>query len=93
MNAIVYRLLKGYLKRSAWLYAFFGVLQFLMLGAFWAAKYDRVPVPGVLLGLWGAIAAVKNHCLAWRSLPLRARDASLFRWWAIAGVPGIYLVL
>jgi hypothetical protein len=93
MNRVVYRLLKRYLMRSAWLYAFFGVLQFLMLGAFWAAKYDRVPIPGVLLGIWGAIAAVNNQSLAWRSLPLRARDASLFRWWAIAGVPGIYVVL
>jgi hypothetical protein len=93
MNPMVYRLLKGYLIRSVWLYAFFAVLQFMMLGAFWAAKYDRVPVVGVLLGFWGAIVAVNNQSLVWRSLPLGRRDASLFRWWAIAGVPGICLTL
>ena len=93
MNRVVYRLLKGYLLRSAWLYAFLGAVQFLMTGAFWAFKYDRAPVAIVLLGIWAAIAAVNNHSLVWRSLPLEPRDASLFRWWAIAGVPGIYLAL
>ena len=93
MNSMVYRLLKGYLIRSAWLYAFFAVLQFLMLSAFWAAKYDRVPVVGVLLGFWAAIAAVNIHSLVWRSLPLTSRDAGVFRWWAMAGVPGIFLTL
>jgi hypothetical protein len=93
MNPIVYRLLKGYLMRSVWLYAFLAVLQLLLVSAFWAAKYDRVPGVGVLLGIWGAAAAVNKQSLVWRSLPLGARDASLFRWWAIAGVPGICLTL
>ena len=93
MNRVVYRLLKGYLMRSAWLYAFLGALQFLMTTPFWAFKYDRAPVAVVLLGIWAAIAALNNRSLVWRSLPLRAADASLFRWWAIAGIPGIYLTL
>jgi hypothetical protein len=93
MNPMVLKLLKGYLIRSVWLYAFFAVLQFLMLSAFWAAKYDRVPVVGVLLGFWAAIAAVNIHSLAWRSLPLASRDAGVYRWWAMAGVPGIFLSL
>jgi len=93
MNPMVYRLLKGYLIRSVWLYAFLGVLQFLMTSLFWAFKYDRAPVAVVLLGIWAAIAALNNHSLVWRSLPLSEADASLFRWWAIAGVPGIYLTL
>jgi hypothetical protein len=93
MNSMVYRLLKGYLIRSAWLYAFFAVLQFLMLSTFWAAKYDRAPLVGVLLGFWAAIAAVNIHSLAWRSLPLTSRDAGVYRWWAMAGVPGIFLTL
>jgi hypothetical protein len=33
---------------------------------------------------------VNRHSLVWRSLPLTDRDAGPFRWWAIAGVPGIY---
>ena len=100
MNRVVYRLLKGYLMRSAWLYAFLGALQFLMTipflrgpGAHWAFKYDRAPVAVVLLGIWAAMAAVNNRSLVWRSLPLNVADAGLFRWWAIAGVPGIYLTL
>jgi hypothetical protein len=93
MNRVVYRLLKGYLLRSAWLYAFVGTLQFLMTTPFWAFKYDRAPVAVVLLGIWAAMAAVNNRSLVWRSLPLSAADASLFRWWAIAGVPGIYFTL
>jgi hypothetical protein len=93
MNPMVYRLLKGYLRRSVWLYAFLGVLQFLMISFFWAFEYDRAPVAVVLLGIWAAIAAVNNHSLVWRSLPLSEADVSLFRWWAIAGLPGIYLTL
>jgi hypothetical protein len=93
MNRVVYRLLKGYLMRSAWLYAFFGVLQFFATSIYWTSKYDRMPMPGVMLGIWGAIAAVNNQSLVWRSLPLTAREASLFRWCAIAGIPGIYLTL
>lgn len=93
MNRVVYRLLKRYLMRSAWLYAFLGALQFLMTTAFWAFKYDRAPVAVVLLGIWAAIAAVNNRSLVWRSFPLGEADASLFRWWAIAGAPGIYLTL
>ena len=93
MNSKVYQLLKGYLARSVWLYAFLGLLQFMMAGVYWWRGYDRVPEAGVLLGLWGAVAALNTHSLVWRSLPLTSRDASLFRWWAMAGAPGIFLTL
>jgi hypothetical protein len=93
MNSKVYRLLKGYLARSVWLYALLGLLQFIMTGVYWWRGYDRVPAAGVLLGLWGAVAALNTHSLVWRSLPLTSRDASLFRWWAMAGAPGIFLTL
>jgi hypothetical protein len=93
MNPTVYRLLKGYLIRSAWLYAFIGLLQFMMTGVYWWRGYDRVPAAGVLLGIWGAVAALNTHSLAWRSLPLTSRDAGVFRWWAMAGAPGIFLTL
>jgi hypothetical protein len=93
MNPTVYGLLKGYLARSVWLYAFLGVLQFMMTGFYWAEAYDRVPAAGVLLGIWGAVAALNTHSLVWRSLPLTSRDAGMFRWWAMAGAPGIFLTL
>jgi hypothetical protein len=93
MNSMVYRLLKGYLLRSVWLYAFFAVLQFMMTGVYWWRGYDRVPAAGVLLGIWGAVAALNTHSLVWRSLPLTSRDAGVFRWWAMAGAPGIFLTL
>jgi len=93
MNPTVYGLLKGYLARSVWLYAFLGVLQFMMTGFYWAEAYDRVPAAGVLLGIWGAVAALNTHSLVWRSLPLTSRDAGVFRWWAMAGAPGIFLTL
>jgi hypothetical protein len=93
MSRRVYRLLKGYLFRSVWLYAVLGVLQFIMTGFFWAWGFERAPIVGVLLGMWGAIAAVNRHSLVWRSLPLTHQDTGLFRWWAIAGVPGIYLTV
>jgi hypothetical protein len=93
MNSKVYQLLKGYLARSMWPYALLGLLQFIMTGVYWWRGYDRVPAAGVLLGLWGAMAALNTHSLVWRSLPLTSRDASLFRWWTMAGVPGIFLTL
>jgi hypothetical protein len=93
MNSKVYQLLKGYLARSVWLYALLGLLQFMMAGVYWWRGYDRVPAAGVLLGLWGAMAALNTHSLVWRSLPLTSRDASLFRWWTMAGVPGIFVTL
>jgi hypothetical protein len=93
MNPTVYGLLKRYLARSVWLYAFLGVLQFMMAGVYWWRGYDRVPAAGVLLGIWGAVAALNTHSLVWRSLPLTSRDASLYRWWAMAGAPGIFLTL
>ena len=91
MNSRVYRLLKGYLARSVLPYALLGLLQFIMAGLYWWRGYDRVPAAGVLLGLWGAMTALNTHSLVWRSLPLTSRDASLFRWWTMAGVPGIFL--
>jgi hypothetical protein len=93
MNSKVYQLLKGYLARSMWLYALLGLLQFIMAGVYWWRGYDRVPAAGVLLGLWGAMTALNTHSLVWRSLPLTSRDASLFRWWTMAGAPGIFLTL
>jgi hypothetical protein len=93
MNSKVYRLLKEYLARNAWPYALLGLLQFMMAGVYWWRGYDRMPAAGVLLGLWGAVAALNTHSLVWRSLPLTSRDASLFRWWAMAGAPGIFLTL
>ena len=93
MSPMVRQLLKGYLARSVWLYAFLGVLQFMMTGVYWWRGYDRVSAAGVLLGLWGAVAALNTHSLVWRSLPLTSRDAGVFRWWAMAGAPGIFLTL
>jgi hypothetical protein len=93
MNRVALSLLKRYLARNVWLYAFLAVVQFLMVCGFWTGRYDRVPLAGALLGFWGAVAAVNKQSLVWRSLPLRAQDVSLFRWWAIAGVPGIVITL
>jgi len=93
MNSRVYQLLKRYLTRSVWLYAMLGLLQFMMAGVYWWRGYERVPAAGVLLGLWGAMTALNTHSLVWRSLPLTSRDASLLRWWAMAGAPGIFLTL
>jgi hypothetical protein len=93
MNPMAYRLLKGYLIRSVWLYAFLGLLQFLMTGIYWMRGYDRAPATGVILGIWGAVAALNHRSLVWRSLPLTSQDASVFRWWATAGAPGIFISL
>jgi hypothetical protein len=93
MNRTVFKLITGYLARSRLLYFVIGLLQFLMTEFFWALRYDRMPAAGILLGIWGAVAALNQRSLTWRSLPLNSRDAGLFRWWAIAGVPGIFLTL
>jgi len=93
VNRTVYNLLKGYLLRSVWLYTFIGLLQFLMTGIYWLRGYDRVPATGVILGIWGAVAALNHRSLIWRSLPLTSQDASVFRWWATAGAPGIFISL
>jgi hypothetical protein len=93
MNRTVYRLLKGYLIRSAWLYGLLGLAQFEFTGVYWLHGFGRASVIGLVLGLWGAAAALNANSLVWRSLPIRAKDASVFRWWAIAGAPGIYMTL
>jgi hypothetical protein len=93
VNLVVFRLLKGHLARSVWLYAFFGTAQFLMSSAFWAFGYDRVAIPGLFLGMWGAVAAVNTYSLVWRSLPLSTRDAGILRWWASAGAPGVFITV
>jgi len=91
MNRTVYKLLKGYLFRSVWLYAFFGLAHFGLTGVYWLRGLGRMPIAGMALGLWGAAAALNANSLVWRSLPLNSRDASVFRWWAMAGAPGLYL--
>jgi hypothetical protein len=90
---IAYRLLRGYLLRSVWLYALLGTAQYLLTEWYWVHGVTRVTVPVALLGMWGIAAALNAYSLVWRSLPLGARDASVFRWWAIAGVPGIFFTI
>ena len=90
VTSIAYRLLRGYLLRSVWLYALLGTAQYLLTEWYWVHGVTRVTVPLALLGMWGIAAALNAYSLVWRSLPLGARDASVFRWWAIAGVPGIF---
>ena len=93
MNRTIYILLRGYLRRSIWLYAVLGLSQFLLTGDFWLRDYGRMPIAAMALGLWGTVAALNTNSLVWRSLPIRAKDASVFRWWATAGAPGVYLTL
>jgi hypothetical protein len=93
MNRTVYKLLKGYLLRSVWLYAVLGVTQFLLTEDFWLRDYGRMPIACMALGLWGAVAALNANSLVWCSLPILATDASVFRWWAVAGAPGLYMTL
>jgi hypothetical protein len=93
VNRTVYRLLKGYLLRSVWLYAAVGLLQFSLTGLYWLRGWGRVPIAAMELGLWGAAAALNANNLVWRSLPIAAKDASVLRWCAMAGAPGIYLTL
>ena len=85
MTPTACRLLKGYLLHSAWLYSAGGLMQFLLTDFYWREGFSRVSVPAALLGLWGIAAAINGYNLVWRSLPLANRDASIFRWWAIAG--------
>jgi hypothetical protein len=93
MNRTVYKLLKGYLFRSVWLYAFLGLAQFGLTGVYWLRGWGRMPIAGAALGIWGANAALNAKSLVWRSLPLNSQDSSVFRWWAMAGAPGLYLTL
>jgi hypothetical protein len=93
MNRTVYKLLTGYLLRSVWLYGFLGLVQFCMTELYWVRGFARVTVPAALLGLWGIATAINAQSPVWRSLPLSARDASVFRWWAIAGAPAVFLTL
>jgi len=93
VNRTVYKLLKGYLFRSVWLYAFLGLAQFSLTGVYWLRGWGRMPIAAAALGLWGAAAALNANSLVWRSLPLTSRDASLLRWWAMAGAPGFYVTL
>lgn len=93
VNRTFLKLLKGYLFRSVWLYAVIGLLQFSLVGVYWIRGWGRMPIAAMELGLWGAVAAINANSLVWRSLPIAAKDASAFRWWAMVGVPGIYLTL
>jgi hypothetical protein len=93
MNPTVYRLLKGFLARNIGLYIFFGLTQFLMTSVYWTFGYERVPLPGVMLGILGAAGALNFDSLVWRSLPLTTRDVGVFRWWATAALPGLFLTL
>jgi hypothetical protein len=88
-----YRLLRGFLLRSAWLYSGVGLMQFLLTDFYWKAGFSRAGVPAGLLSLWGIAGAIDRYNLVWRSLPLVDRDVSVFRWWAIAGAPGLWLTL
>ncbi|HEY2782585.1 MAG TPA: hypothetical protein VGI90_17520 [Steroidobacteraceae bacterium] len=90
MTAVAYRLLRGYLVRSAWLYLPFSLVHLALTLLYAVRGISRVTVPGALLALLG-LAALNGQSLVWRSVPLRARDASVFRWWAIAGVPGLFV--
>jgi hypothetical protein len=93
MNRTVYRLLKGFLARNVGFYIFVGLTQFLVTNLYWTLGYNRVPLPGVMLGIFGAAGALNLDSLVWRSLPLTPRDAGVFRWWATAGLPGLFLTL
>jgi hypothetical protein len=93
VNRTVYKLLKGYLFRSVWLYAALGLTQYSLVGLYWLRGWGRMPIAAAEFGLWGAVAAVNANSLVWRSLPVAAKDAGAFRWWAMVGVPGIYLTL
>jgi hypothetical protein len=93
MNATVYRMLKGYLGRSVGLYAISASAIYIMLSAFWALRFGRTPLAGILLGVWGSVAAVNTRSLVWRSLPIEVCDIAMFRWWAAIGVPGALLTL
>jgi hypothetical protein len=91
VNATVYRLLKGFLARSVWLYAICGVAAYMMSGAFWALRIQRIPLVGIWLGLWGSIAAFNSQNLVWRSLPIALPNIALYRWWTAVAAPGCFL--
>src|SRR5262249_17715712 len=67
--------------------------QFLLTQFYWTKGFARVSVPAALLGVWGFAAAIDARSLVWRSLPLTMRDASIYRWWTMAGVPAIWIAL
>jgi hypothetical protein len=91
VNATLYRLLKGFLARSVWLYAICGVAAYMMSGAFWALRIDRIPLVGIWLGVWGSIAAFNSQNLVWRSLPIALPNIAQYRWWAAVAAPGCFL--
>ena len=93
MNPIVFRMLRGYVRRSVGLFAIAGLAQFLLTEFYWTQGFARVTVPAALLGVWGFATAIDARSLVWRSLPLTRQDLSAFRWWAIAGAPALWIAL
>jgi hypothetical protein len=93
MNLTVFRMLRGYVRRSAGLYAIAGLAQFLLTEFYWTKGFARVSVPAALLGVWGFATAIDARSLIWRSLPLTRQNLSAFRWWAIAGAPALWIAL
>ncbi len=93
MSGHVYPLLKGYLRRTLGMWVILGLAQCLLTKAYWGLHIDRAPLLGALLGSMGAMTALNSSNLVWRVVPLTARDATLFRWLAIAGAPGLLLTL
>jgi hypothetical protein len=93
MNAFVFGLLKDYLRRSVGVWLPLVLLQCALITAYWLLHSERVPLVGALIGFAGAINALDPNSLVWRSVPLPAREAAAMRWWATAGIPGIFSTL
>ena len=87
------RLLRGQLQSGGPWLLIAAAVQFLAASALWALGATLQPIPGIVVVALAACVVMRTDALAWRVLPIPAREIALARWCVTVTAPGIALTV
>jgi len=93
MNRTILALLLDYHRRTLGAWVLLVCVQLMQISAIWVLSKDNLPIVGAVIASLTFCATWDSPHLAMRTLPIKARDLALLRWWERIAMPAMFITL
>ena len=93
MNGEVLRLLLDYHRRTLGVWVLVVFVQLMQMSAIWVFGSGHVPMVGAVIASLAFCATWDSPHIVMRTLPIKARELALLRWWERIGMPMLFVTL
>jgi hypothetical protein len=93
MNRTILPLLLDYHRRTLGAWVLLVFVQLMQMATIWVLGNDHLPIVGTVIASLTFCATWDSPHLVMRTLPIKARDLALLRWWECIAMPAMFITL